>query len=165
MKKIFKHIVILLALFIITWCGNSRSTIFDGADNAPYAVFYEVDRMNTSSSYSYSNGKNSFNASLNWVSKDENIDYATLTDEFYLEYAFEELSPYELIESNKDMSSLKDKTYTISPGEKLELSFDVDAYYDELYEGYYRIVKILNVYYKDKTSRQEVVSFSYDLNI
>lgn len=62
------------------------------------------------------------------------------------------------------MSSLKNKKYTIKPDEKLDIQFDIDTYFDELGEGYYRFVKVLNVINKDGTSKQVVASFGLDLN-
>lgn len=117
--------------------------------------------MNSSSSYSYDGKNNTFKVTMSWVTKDDNIDHAEFSDEYYLEYSMEEDMFFDIYEPDRDMSDIKNKTYTIKPGEEVAINVDIDSYYDDIPSGYYHCVKILEVFYKDGTSKQEVVSFSF----
>lgn len=164
-RRIISFVLLaVMLLAILTGCGNTEPGIYNAPKGAPYEGLYEIDKMNSSTSYSYSKGVDEFVVTMNWKTEDQNIDYAQFTDEYYLEWSFEDGQPSELCEPLKDMSALKDKTYTIKPGEKIEIKFDIDTYFDELGQGYYRFVKVLKVVNKDGSSKQVVASFGLDLN-
>ena len=157
-------ILISLLVVLLSACGGSGPVKYNAASGAPYEGLYEVDKMNSSCKYSYSKGVNNFSVTMKWRTSDENIDYAKLTDEYYLEYSYDDLGLYELCKPVNDMSALKNKEYTIKPGEDLDITFDVDSYFNGLPIGYYRFVKILDVVNKDGSSQQMIVHFDFDLS-
>ena len=125
---------------------------------------YLIDRMNSKFSYKYGNGKHVFDVTMKWRTEDENIVSAQYTDEFFLEWSQVEGTVYTLCEPIDDMSGLRKNTYTIKPGEDVEVNFDVDSYFNGLPRGYYRFVKVLDVKYKDGSVEQMIASFSCDLS-
>ena len=165
MKKSIIITFVLFMLISISGCsGSGEPSLYNAAKGAPYEGLYEVDRMNSSNSYSNMSGTNVFTVKMSWKTKNENIDHAEFSDEYYLEWAFEDYMPYELCEPVNDMSALKNNKYSIKPGEDVTINFDVDSYFDGLSSGFYKFVKVLDVYYKDGTVKQEVVAFEFDMS-
>lgn len=162
--KVIKTILLVVVMLCLTACGSGEPSIYNAPKGAPYEGLYEIDRMNSSNSYEYKNNASTFKVKMEWRSKDENIDHAEFSDEYFLEWTNDEMFPYELYESDIDMSSLKNNTHTIKPGEDVEVVFDFDTYYDGIPTGFFKFVKVFDVYYKDGTSRKEVAAFSFELD-
>ena len=163
--KVFKSVILLLVLLLsLTACGSGEPSIYNAPKGAPYEGLYEIDRMNSSCSYSGSPGKNVFKVKMEWATKDDNIDHAEFSDEYYIEWTNDDMFPYDLYVPSDDMSALRSKTYTIKPGEDVEIIFDYDTYFEDIPQGFFKFIKVFDVYYKDGTTRQEVAAFSYEFD-
>lgn len=163
--KVLIGIALVLAMvFAMTACGSGEPVAYDAPSGAPYEGLCVIEKMNSSSSYQQKKGVNYFSTTMKWRTENENIESADYSDEFFLEWASEEIGPYELCEPVNDMSSLKNNVHTIKPGEDNTIEYDVDAYFDGLPRGYYRFVKVFDVKYKDGTTEKMVASFGFDMN-
>lgn len=63
---------------ILVGCGSKEPALYNAPKGAPYEGLYEVDKMNSSSKYSYNKGVDELIVTMNWKTEDENIDYADL---------------------------------------------------------------------------------------
>lgn len=163
-KYLSPVVILIIALAVFTmFRGGGGPVKYDAAVGAPYEGLYEADKMDSSGSYSDLRGANEFSVKMQWKTKDETIDHAELTDEYYLEWSADEHGIYALCEPDNDMSALRDVSYTIKPGDILKLELDVDSYFDGLPRGYYRFVKVMNVVRTDGASERQIVHFDFDL--
>ena len=166
MKKetFFTAVLSAAMILLLAACSGGGPVKFDAPAGAPYAELNMVDKMNSSCSYSYKKGVNVFSVKMQWRTKDETVDHAEFTDEYYLEWSTEANAFYRLCEPDKDMSALRAVTYSIKPGEDVTFSPDVDSYFDGLPKGYYRIIKVLDVIRKDGSSEKMVANFDFDMS-
>ena len=169
MKNCKSRVLISIALifavaFVMTACGSGEPVVYDAPGGAPYEGLCIIDRMNSNSSYEHKKGVDHFSTTMKWRTENENIESAEYSDEFFLEWSFEENGIYELCEPVNDMSALQNNVHTIKPGEDNTIEYDVDAYFDGLPRGYYRFVKVFDVKYKDGTTEKMVASFGFDMN-
>ena len=164
-RTVISIVLVFVLLFMMTACGGeSGPAKYDAPSGAPYEGLYLIDKMNSSNSYEYKKGVNNFTVKMQWRTKDENIESAQYTDEYYLEWSADEHAFYSLCEPVKDMSALKNNVHTIKPGEDNEIKLDVDSYFDGLPKGYYRFVKVFDVKFKDGSTKQMLASFEFDLS-
>lgn len=165
--KFRRHISIILVLavaFLMTACGNGEPGVYDAPSGASYEGLCIIDRMNSSSTYEHKKGEDHFSATMKWRTENENVDFAQYSDEFFLEWAPEETRLFVLCEPVNDMSALRNNLHNMKPDEDNTIECDISAYFNGLATGCYRVVKVLDVNYKDGTTEKMVASFEFEIN-
>lgn len=151
-----KHIrrlsfIITAVLMAFTLCACSDGP--EIADSAAYQDLPTMEGMKTKVSHSSAGNKyGNVEITIDWNSDMD--EYATTTDEFYLEYTWFDDQNYQPVVVANESDRLNNETITLRPGEKQTFKVDIDPYYEFYNEGFYRVVKVFDVKSYNGKTRQ-----------